>query len=117
MKSTKRAERRHHNARLLKNRYDREVREMYRSHDMDMEAELDWCLRRARMRVDTNTNCSCAMCGNPRRTWGWASYAVVTLQEYRANDAFTDGLLDYSADPDFPGQQPETLTCTANTNS
>ena len=92
MKKSKRAERRHHNARLLKNRFKREVRNLYLSHDRDMDEELRWCLFRARKRLDTNVKCSCAACGNPRRT-AWASaWDTLTLQEHRAEDAQRDGM-------------------------
>lgn len=97
MKKSKRAERRHHNARLLKNRFKREVRNLYRSHDMDMEEELSWCRLRAKLRLDTNVNCSCAMCGNPRRYTGFATWdGGITLQEARANDAEQDGMKEFS---------------------
>lgn len=91
MKNSKRAERRHHNARLLSNRFKREVRNLYRSHDDDMVEELRWCLIRARKRLDTNVPCSCPMCGNPRRN-GWESGGALTFQERRAVDAMRDGL-------------------------
>jgi hypothetical protein len=94
MKNRKRAERRHHNKRLLRNRYKREVGNLYVSHDRDMDKELEGCLMRARVRVGTNVPCSCAMCGNPRRKHGFASVTgkCVTFQELRANDAQSDGI-------------------------
>lgn len=92
MKKSKRAERRHHNARLLKNRFKREVRNLYRSHDDDMAEELRACQLRAKRRVDTNVGCSCSMCGNPRRHYGNSSWNVLTFQEQRAADAQRDGM-------------------------
>lgn len=95
MKSSKRAERRHHNARLLKNRYNREVRNHYWYYNDDRAEVLAGCLRRARLRLDTNVLCSCAMCGNPRRTYGWNTWGVLTFQEMRSYDAMQDGLEEY----------------------
>lgn len=94
MKETKRAERRHHNRRLLKKRYKEEVRQSYRVHD---SAELEACKRRARYRLDTSARCSCEMCRNPRRNGGFASVTgkVETFQELRANNTMQDGLEDF----------------------
>lgn len=95
MKSSRRAERRHHNARLLKKRFKQEVRNLYLSHDSDREEELNWCMHRAKRRLSTNVNCSCAMCGNPRRYHGLNSWNALTFQEIRANDAQADGLEEF----------------------
>lgn len=93
MKSSKRAERRHHNARLVKNRFKREVRNLYVSHDRDMEEELRRCMVRARKRLDTNVNCSCPMCGNPRRYSGFSTWdGGLTRQEVIVLDAQRDGM-------------------------
>lgn len=92
MKNRKRAERRHHNDRILRKRFKQETQNLYLSHDRDIEEELQWCRHRARRRVFTNVNCSCAMCGNPRRA-GWATWVGErTLQELRAADALADGI-------------------------
>ena len=94
MKETKRAERRHHNRRLLKKRYKEEVQQSYRIHDT---AELEACKQRARHRLDTSARCGCEMCRNPRRNGGFASVTgkVETFQELRAADAMHDGLKDF----------------------
>lgn len=95
MKSSKRAERRHHNARLLKNRYKREVSNLYRGGAGASDDDLDWAMRRAKRRVDTNVDCSCAGCGNPRRS-GWLTWdGGLTFQERRAEDAQRDGIQDF----------------------
>lgn len=91
-KSNKRAERRHHNARLLKKRFKQEVRSLFPWHGWDREEELQLCRYRARKRLDTNVPCSCHMCGNPRRNEGFASWRGLTFQELRANDAQRDGI-------------------------
>lgn len=98
MKETKRAERRHHNRRLLKNRYKREVRNLFTiRHDEDVAETLGWCWRRAKRRLDTNVSCSCDMCGNPRRNNGFASWngKKLTIQEVKAVDATQDGIEDF----------------------
>ncbi len=90
MKTRKRAERRHHNERLLNNRYKREVRNLSAiRYDEDIEEALKWCRIRAKRRLDTNVECSCDMCGNPRRNNG---FKKLTQQEVKANDSMNDGI-------------------------
>jgi len=99
MKTRKRAERRHHNDRLLNNRYKREVRNLrVIRHDDNIEEELKWCRIRAKRRLDTNVDCSCDMCGNPRRNNGFASWngKKLTQQEVKAIDSMNDGIEESS---------------------
>jgi rubrerythrin len=65
----KRAERRHHNKRIKKNRRIHWGRKLN-------EKELGSV-------VDTPTPCSCPMCGNPRRHFG-----TKTVQEIRAEQEY-----------------------------
>jgi hypothetical protein len=93
MKTSKRAERRHHNTRLLKKRLKQEVRNLYVPHGWDTEEQLDWCLIRARRRLNTAANCSCMMCGNPRRTGGFSTWdGGLTHQEVIILDIQRDGM-------------------------
>lgn len=92
MKERTRAERRHHNRRLWKKRYKQEVRWNRFLYRDDHEDELKRCRLRAKVRLDTNVSCSCMMCGNPRRTWGLATWNAFTMQEHRADDALRDGM-------------------------
>ncbi|WP_425263099.1 hypothetical protein [Vibrio owensii] len=72
MKNTTRAIRRHHYSRLRNKR----LKQKYWGQDMELKKRhLGIC-------VNTPTICSCHMCGNPRKKFGW-----VTLQEVKANQA------------------------------
>lgn len=100
MKTTKRAERRHHNARLLKKRYRQEKAKSSAWRDHNGVPDIEWCMMRARVMVDTPANCSCWMCGNPRKYLGVTSKSgkKETFQELMADDSMSDGLEDYEID-------------------
>ncbi len=80
MKNTKRALRRHHYYRLKETRknYHGNNDEWVRTHYSEKEIDA----MRASI-ANTACRCSCAMCGNPRRTW-WDGNPR-TMQEWRAD--------------------------------
>lgn len=95
MKQTKRAERRSNNVRLLKKRFEQEVRSSCFGNRTVEENERDrkWAMWRARKRVDTNVLCSCAMCASPRKLHGNGENGL-TFAERRSLDSFRDGVAE-----------------------
>lgn len=59
-----RAQRRHHNERLMRKRFKEELRFQSARDDKP------WALIRARHRLNTSCLCSCTMCASPRRLYG-----------------------------------------------
>lgn len=97
MKNHKRALRRHHNARLLcraKEKIQIWSAYLYRSAEYYHTAE-ETLLKWARRRRDNMQICSCASCGNWRRS-GWNSARErLTLAERKAEDSYRDALEDF----------------------
>lgn len=95
MKNMKRAIRRHHYARL-KNKYRKLNRRWVNPNDINCSyynpkyvIDDSWVEKESAFMADTAARCSCAMCGNPRRTqMDGAGFYSLTRQEQK-------NLLDY----------------------
>lgn len=80
VKNTKRAERRHHYARL---KHKRQALHYYGSYLEGLDKV------RLGVAVDTPCDCSCPMCGNPRRHFG-----ELTMAERRQQASYQDQMSD-----------------------
>lgn len=103
MKERKRAIRRHHRGRLYRKRLKQERGPncwIGAPTQEDINRREEWAVLRARKRIDTNVGCSCPMCGNPRRYYGFASHSgsKLTFGELRAVDSMNDAMEEVLTD-------------------